>query len=213
MKKFIIGCISALVILWLYTMNPKLAVNVAGIELGIVFLIVSLKNIILNKIIIIFLCIARLIITITLIFTCLPKNLHPKLMLLPKLISLPTDGFSVSILMGVSTFFLTLYMYGPTIFEMTTYRVPDATVFSPTGDGGYRMREEQGGYVIAPKKEWLQIVLYAIGAVIAECIFIAIIYAIFKHFLPKAIVDICWYMVFGLTAPIILIIIKRKYRL
>ncbi len=99
MKKFIIGCISALVILWLYTMNPKLAVNIAGIELGIVFLIVSLKNIILNKIIIIFLCISRLIITITLIFTCLPKNLHLKLMLLPKLISLPTDDFSVSILM------------------------------------------------------------------------------------------------------------------
>lgn len=210
MKKFIIGCISALVILWLYTMNPKLAVEVAGIELGIVFLIVSLKNIFLNKIIIIFLCISRLIITITLIFTCLPKNLHLKLMLLPKLISLPTDDFSVSILMGVSTFFLTLYMYGPIIFEMTTYRVPDATVFSPTRDGGYRIREEQGGYVIAPKKEWIQIVLYAIGAVIAEWIFIAIMHAIFKHFLPKTIVDICWYMVFGLTAPILLRIIKRN---
>ena len=188
MKKFLLIVIGILALIgyWAYKGDPREAFLIGGIILGIVSFIFSLKDDMINALVIIFLGIARLILATIYILLTLSTYLPQKLLSLLKLIPFSIDENSLNYLIPFSTFLLVIYLACQALLEPEWHLVPEVTTFSPTRDGGYRMHTESEHYEKVPFLIHLgYLALFALIIAIVEYFLSGILSAIVEHFFPN----------------------------
>ena len=181
MKRFVFIGILALIVYWAYKGGDPWEIFLVG---GIVSFIFSLKDGMINFIVIIFLGIARLILAT--IYILLTLSTHfPRLLSLLKLIPLSLDENSLNYLIPFSTFLLLIYLSCFSLSDPEWHLVPEVTIFSPTEDGGYRMHTEREHYETVPLLIKLgYLALFALIIAIVEYFLSIILSMIVGHFFP-----------------------------
>ena len=179
MNRFVFIGILALIVYWAYKGGEPWEIFLVG---GIVSFIFSLKDGLINVIVVIFLGIARLILATIYILLTLSTQ-FPRFLSLLKLIPFSIDENSLNYLIPFSTFLLVIYLACQSLLEPEWHLVPEVTVFSPTGDGGYRMHTESEHYETTPFLINLgSLALVALIIAIVEYFLSAILFVIVEHF-------------------------------